>query len=132
MAIFGKSGGPAPEGFGDPVSRSSFIGSEIRIQGELQGEEDVLVEGRVEGRVAVSKAFRVGLKGVVLAEVAAGTVAIAGRVVGNVSAVERVELLSTGTLEGNIHAPRIVIGEGARFTGSIDMSDRAESRPPSR
>jgi len=129
MAIFGKRGGAAPEGFGEPVPRSSFIGSRIRIQGELLGDEDVLVEGRVEGRVAVSKAFRVGLRGVVLAEVEAGTVAIAGHVVGNVRAVERVELLPTGTLEGDIHAPRIVIGEGARFTGRIDMSGRAETLP---
>jgi cytoskeletal protein CcmA (bactofilin family) len=132
MAIFGKSGGPAPEGFGEPVPRSSFIGSRTRIQGELLGDEDVLVEGRVEGRVEVSKAFRVGIGGVVLAEVSAATVAIAGHVVGNVSAVERVELLPTGALEGNIHAPRIVIGEGARFTGRIDMSSQAETRPPSR
>jgi cytoskeletal protein CcmA (bactofilin family) len=132
MAIFGKKGGPAPEGFGEPVPRTSFIGSGIRVQGELLGDEDVLVEGRVEGRIAVSKALRVGLGGVVLAEVAAGTVAIAGRVVGNVSATERVELLPTGTLEGNIQAPRIVIGEGARFTGSIDMGSRAETRLPSR
>jgi cytoskeletal protein CcmA (bactofilin family) len=132
MAIFGKRGGPAPEGFGEPAPRSSFIGSGIRIQGDLLGDEDVLVEGRVEGRVDVSKAFRVGPGGVVLAEVAAGTVAIAGHVVGNVSAAERVELLPTGTLEGNIQAPCIVIGEGARFTGRIDMRSRAETLPPSR
>jgi cytoskeletal protein CcmA (bactofilin family) len=132
MAIFGKSGGEAPDGFGDTASRASFIGSKIRVQGELRGDEDILVEGRVEGRVDVSKAFRVGLGGVVLAEVAAGTVAIAGRVVGNVSAIDRVELLSTGILEGDIQAPRIVIGEGARFMGRIDMSGRPGTRPPSR
>ena len=130
MAIFGKSGGPAPPGLGDPESRSSVIGPKIRFQGELFGDEDVLVEGRLEGRVKISKAFRVGLHGVVLAEVAAGTVAIAGRVVGNVSADERVELLPTGILEGNIQAPRIVIGEGARFTGRIDMSG-GTALPPS-
>ena len=67
-----------------------------------------------------------------MAEVAAATVAIAGHVVGNVRAAERVELLPSGTLEGNIHAPRIVIGEGARFTGRIDMSGRPETPPPSR
>jgi cytoskeletal protein CcmA (bactofilin family) len=132
MAIFGKRGGPAPDGFGEPAPRSSFIGSRTRIQGELLGGEDILVEGRVEGRVEVSKAFRVALGGVVLAEVAAATVAIAGRVVGNVRAAERVELLPTGILEGDIHAPRIVIGEGARFTGRIDMSSGAETPSPSR
>ncbi len=132
MAIFGKKGGPAPEGLGEPAPRSSLIGSLTRIQGVLLGDEDVRVEGRVEGRVEVSKAFRVGLEGVVLADVAAATVAIAGRVVGNVCAQERVELLPTGTLEGDIHAPRIVIGEGARFTGRIDMRVRAGSPALSR
>ncbi len=131
MAIFGKSVGPAPPGREDPESRASFIGPKIRFQGELLGDEDVLVEGSLEGRVKISKAFRVGPRGVVLAEVAAGTVTIAGRVVGNVSADERVELLPTGILEGNIQAPRIVIGEGARFTGSIDMSGGTPEPPPS-
>ncbi|MEO8586833.1 MAG: polymer-forming cytoskeletal protein [Acidobacteriota bacterium] len=132
MSIFGKRGGPAPEGFGEPVSRFTFVGPQTRIQGELLGDEDVLVEGRVEGRVEISRALRVGLRGIIRADVAAGTVAIAGHVVGNVRAAERVELLPTGTLEGNIHAPRIVVGEGARFTGRIDMSGGAEPLPPSR
>jgi cytoskeletal protein CcmA (bactofilin family) len=131
MAIFGKSGGTAPAGHGEPGVRISFIGEKTRFLGELLGDEDVLVEGRVEGRVKVSRAFRVGPKGLVMAEVAAATVAIAGRVVGNVSADERVELLPTGVLEGNIRAPRIVIGEGARFTGRIDMSGGTELPSPS-
>ena len=134
MAIFGKSGGTAPAtpaGRGEPGSRISFIGAQMRFQGELLGDEDVLVEGRVEGRVKISRAFRVGPQGVVMAEVAAATSAIAGRVVGNVSADERVELLPTGILEGNIRAPRIVIGEGARFTGRIDMSGGTASPAPS-
>lgn len=131
MAIFGKSGGTAPAGGGEPGLRISFIGEKMRFQGELLGDEDVLVEGRVEGRVKISRAFRVGPQGVVMAEVAAATVAIAGRVVGNVSAEERVELLATGVLEGNIRAPRIVIGEGARFTGRIDMSGGTALPSPS-
>ena len=131
MAIFGKSGGPAPPGREGPESRSSLIGPETRFKGELLGDEDVLVEGHLEGRVKISKAFRVGAHGVVVAEVAAATVTIAGRVVGNVSAVERVEILPSGILEGNIQAPSIVIGEGARFTGSIDMSGGRATPPPS-
>ena len=131
MAIFGKGGGTPPAGGGEPGLRISFIGAQMRFQGELLGDEDVLVEGRVEGRVKISRAFRVGPQGVVMAEVAAATVAIAGRVVGNVSADERVELLPTGILEGNIQAPRIVIGEGARFTGRIDMSGGIARPSPS-
>jgi len=131
MAMFGKGGRPAVPGREEPESRSSFIGPKTRFQWELLGDEDVEVEGSLEGRVEISKAFRVGLHGVVRAEVAAGTVAIAGHVVGNVSARERVELLPTAILEGNIQAPRIVIGEGARFTGRIDMSGGSATPPPS-
>lgn len=131
MAMFGKGVRPAPPGREEPETHTSFIGPKIRFQGELLGDEDVQVEGSLEGRVKISKAFRVGVHGSVRAEVAAGTVAIAGHVVGNVSATERVELLPTAILEGNIRAPRIVIGEGARFMGRIDMSGGIAPKAPS-
>jgi cytoskeletal protein CcmA (bactofilin family) len=123
MAIFGKSSqGPAPAGRGEPARAPSVIGPHIRIQGDLLGDEDVLVEGRVEGRVLLAREFRVAAGGVVLAEVHAGTVVIAGQVTGDVSATERVEIQPSGSLEGNIRAPRVAVGEGARFKGSVDMS----------
>lgn len=123
MAIFGKSSqGPAPAGRGEPARGPSVIGPHTRIQGELLGDEDVLVEGRVEGRVLLAREFRVAPGGVVVAEVHAGTVVIAGEVVGDVSATERVEILPSGSLEGNIRAPKVAVGDGARFKGSVDMS----------
>jgi len=131
MAIFGKGVRTAPPGREEPEIHTSFFGPKIRFQGELLGDEDVQVEGSLEGRVKISKAFRVGVHGIVRAEVAAATVAIAGHVVGNVTATERVELLPTATLEGNIRAPRIVIGEGARFMGRIDMSGGIAPPAPS-
>jgi cytoskeletal protein CcmA (bactofilin family) len=123
MAIFGKSSqGPALPGRGEPAREPSVIGPHTRVQGELLGDEDVLVEGRVEGRVLLAREFRVAPSGVVVADVHAGTVVIAGQVTGDVSATERVEILPSGSLEGNIRAPRVAVGEGARFKGSIDMS----------
>ncbi len=123
MAIFGKSPqGPAPAGRGEPARGPSVIGPHIRVQGELLGDEDVLVEGRVEGRVFLAREFRIAPGGVVVAEVHAGTVVIAGQVTGDVSATERVEILPSGSLEGNIRAPKVAVGEGARFKGSVDMS----------
>ncbi len=123
MAIFGKSPqGPAPAGRGEPARGPSVIGPHVRVQGELLGDEDVLVEGRVEGRVLLAREFRVAPSGVVVAEVHAGTVVIAGQVTGDVSASERVEILPSGSLEGNIRAPKVAVGEGARFKGSVDMS----------
>ncbi|HQQ77265.1 MAG TPA: polymer-forming cytoskeletal protein [Thermoanaerobaculia bacterium] len=123
MAIFGKSSqGPAPAGRVEPARGPSVIGPHIRVQGELLGDEDVLVEGRVEGKVLLAREFRVAPGGVVVADVHAGTVVIAGQVVGDVSATERVEILPSGSLEGNIRAPKVAVGDGARFKGSVDMS----------
>ena len=123
MALFGKgSPGPTPAGRGEPARGPSLIGPHLRFQGELLGDEDVVVEGRVEGRVLLGRELRVAPSGVVVADVQAATVIIAGHVTGNVIASNRVEILSTGTLEGNIRAIRIAVGEGARFKGSVDMS----------
>ncbi|HVO49364.1 MAG TPA: polymer-forming cytoskeletal protein [Thermoanaerobaculia bacterium] len=123
MAIFGKSSqGPAPAGRGEPARGPSVIGPHIRVQGELLGDEDVLVEGRVEGKVLLAREFRVATGAIVVADVHAATVVIAGQVTGDVSATERVEILPSGSLEGNIRAPKVAVGEGARFKGSVDMS----------
>jgi cytoskeletal protein CcmA (bactofilin family) len=123
MAIFGKSSnGPAPAGRSEPARGPSVIGPHLRIQGELLGDEDVVVEGRVEGRVLLAREFRVAPSGVVTGDVHAATVVIAGQVTGDVSASERVEILPSGSLEGNIRAPKVAVGEGARFKGSVDMS----------
>lgn len=140
MALFGKTDPPSPSPSTHAVprpdppaprgdSRPAVIGPKVRIQGELAGEEDVVVEGRVDGRITVTKGLRIGPAGQVNAEISAQHVAIAGRVVGNVTAVDRVELLPSGYLEGNIRAPKIVIAEGAQFKGSVDMGGKASPTP---
>ncbi len=103
-------------------AKTAVIGPQVRINGELSGEEDVVIEGRVEGKVTVTKSLRVGQNAQVNAEIRAHSVVIAGRVVGNVTAVERIEILPSGSLEGNIRSPKIAIAEGAQFKGSVDMS----------
>ena len=147
MALFGRKG-PSPEeargGFASPPvglmpataparppagtpraeAQNAVIGPNVRIQGELSGEEDIVVEGRVEGKITVTKALRIGAQAQVNAEVKAQNVVIAGKVVGNVTALDRVEILASGCLEGNIKAPKIAIAEGAQFRGSVDMSGK--------
>ena len=112
----------APPGRGE--GRASVIGPHVKIQGELSAEEDILIEGRVEGEISVTQSLKIGPTAQVNAEVKAQSVVIAGKVVGNVTATERVELLPSGTLEGNIRAPKIVIAEGAQFRGSVDMGGK--------
>lgn len=105
-----------------------MIGPNTKIQGELSGDEDVVVDGRVEGKIFLKKQLTVGPAGQVHADVQARNVLIAGKVVGNVSAEDKVEILATGTLDGNIHAAKIVIAEGAQFKGSVEMT--AQRREP--
>lgn len=122
---------PAPAAHKSPAEvKTAVIGPNIRIQGELSGDEDLVVEGRVEGKISVSKGLRIGPQAQVNAEVKAHHVTIAGRIVGNVTATERVEILPSGILEGNIRAPKIAIAEGAQFKGSVDMGGKPAPDAP--
>jgi cytoskeletal protein CcmA (bactofilin family) len=94
------------------------------VKGEVSGDEDVLVEGLVEGQVRISRDLRVGSGGTVRAKVEAQSVVIAGEVVGDCAATGRIEIQPTGKLTGNIKAPRLIIAEGAMFRGTSDMSGR--------
>jgi len=109
------------------VQRSGpcVIGSKVQLKGELHGAEAVLVEGTVEGSIRLTAELRIAPGGTVKADVSAHTVVVAGEVVGDCQATERVVLESTDRLVGNIRAPRIVIAEGASFRGTSDMSARA-------
>lgn len=101
------------------------VGKSITIKGELSGNEDVLVEGKVEGKVDLPQnQLTVGANGICEATVHAKTVIIVGRVAGNVSAVERIEIQATGVVDGDLKAPRLVVAEGAVLNGSITMSKK--------
>jgi len=103
------------------------IGSSMRIEGELTGHEDLVIDGTVEGRIVVKgHQLTIGENGRVTAEIHdAGTVIVQGKLVGNISAEHKIEIGSTGSILGNLRAPRIVLAEGARFKGSIDMEPRS-------
>jgi cytoskeletal protein CcmA (bactofilin family) len=112
---------PRPAG----SSQSCVIGAKTTFKGEIVGDEDLLVEGTVEGEIRITRDLRVGQGGVVKATVAAQSLNVSGEVVGDCEAMTRVEIQSTGRLTGNIRAPKIVIAEGAMFRGNSDMSGRA-------
>jgi cytoskeletal protein CcmA (bactofilin family) len=98
------------------------IGAKTTIKGEITGDEDVLVEGTVEGQIRISRDLRVGPGGIVRATVEAQSVVVSGEIVGDCFAVSRVEIQASGKLTGNIRAPKIVVAEGAMFKGNSDMS----------
>lgn len=120
---------PAPSGnraTGGSGSPACVVGAHTIVKGEITGEEDVLVEGRVEGEINISKNLRVGPGGTVKATVQANSVVISGELVGDCHATERVEIQVSGRLIGNIRTPRVVIQEGAMFRGNSDMSGRKD------
>lgn len=149
MGLFGKPEGkppeiptptPAPRAVANPTaavpapaSQSTartmcVIGPKTVIKGEVTGDEDVLVEGTVDGQIRISRDLRVGAGGVVKATVEAQSVVVSGEFVGDCRASHRVEIQATGRLTGNISAPRVVIAEGATFKGNSDMSGKRDER----
>ncbi len=105
----------------------STIGHGMRITGELTGDEDVVIDGTVEGTISLSQnCVTIGPAGRVQAEIRAQSVRVEGRVVGNITAHGRVEITPTGSILGDIRAGRVVLAEGARFKGSIDMGPDVE------
>jgi len=107
------------------------IGKSISIKGDLTGEEDLVVEGKVEGKIDLPQnELTIGANGNAQAELHAKTILVVGRVTGNISASERVEIQSSGVVEGDVRAPRLVVQEGARVNGSIHMGEKAGEQQP--
>ncbi|MCC6669515.1 MAG: polymer-forming cytoskeletal protein [Planctomycetes bacterium] len=106
----------------EPSSAVPTLGAGLQFRGDLSGSEDVRIDGRFEGRIDLSgHTLTIGSGGLVRAEVRARCVVIAGEVVGDVTAEDRVEVTATGSLVGDIRAGRVVLAEDARFKGRIDM-----------
>lgn len=98
------------------------IGKSITIKGDLTGDEDLVVEGTVEGKVDLpSNQLTIGANGNVRADVAAKSVVVIGKVAGNVTGTERVEIEASGSVQGDVRAPRLVVKEGAVLNGAVEM-----------
>ena len=98
------------------------IGKSVVIKGELNGSEDLTVEGHVEGRIELKDhVLTIGPNGKIKAQVFAKAVIVLGEVNGNVTASEKVDIRDGGSVDGDIIAPRVAIAEGAHFRGSVDM-----------
>lgn len=113
----------------------ALIGPTILIKGDLTGEEDLIIDGRVEGRVELRKHnITVGKNGRVKADLYGKVITVEGEVHGNLYGDEQLVLRQSSTVRGNILAPRVVLEDGANFKGSIDMSPKdaaqREQAPP--
>lgn len=109
----------------------SSIAEGLKIKGEVQGNEDLRVDGEVEGKISLPNAVVVlGPKGRVTGDVQAREVVLEGSVRGNVTARERVRIAATGKLEGDLASERLVIEEGAQVSGQVHSgAAQAHGRP---
>jgi cytoskeletal protein CcmA (bactofilin family) len=123
-----ERGAPATAAAAVSKPGTCIIAAKTVIKGELTGDEDVVVEGNIEGQIRITRDLRVGASGVVKATVEAQSIIVSGEVVGDCQASVRVEIQATGRLTGNIRAPKIVIAEGAMFRGNSDMSARKDDK----
>jgi len=102
----------------------TVIGVGARFVGNLSAEEEVVIAGRLEGKVEASRRVEVAAQGEVDGDIEALSVYIAGRLQGQIRAGERAELAATAVVEGGIESPKIVIAEGAQLTGSVGMKSK--------
>ena len=107
---------------------NTVIGSSIVIDGEISGDEDLVIQGTVKGRISLKESLYVEGSGVVEADIETQNVEIAGRVTGNIVASDKVELKQDCRVVGDIKAPRILIADGASFKGNVDMDVGGRTR----
>src|ERR1043166_9588456 len=106
------------------------IGKSVVIKGELNGSEDLTIEGHVEGTIQLrDHVLTIGPNGRIKAQIFAKAVIVLGEVTGNVSASDKVDIRDNGSVDGDIIAPRVAIAEGAHFRGSVDMQRKGAPAP---
>ena len=125
-----------PRSLDEGETEETIVGPAIAIRGRIEGQEDLRVEGRIEGSISLTETLYVEPDGVVLAQVEARDVVISGIVIGDITAVNSITLNRAAKLVGNIAAPRVIIADGASFRGEVLMDEAdfpaatsRESRP---
>ena len=106
---------------GKTTGKTSLLSKKVKIEGDIQGDEDLRVEGHFKGNIKVTGDFVIGQSGVVEADVEADNIVIQGKITGNVLARKQLEIQSSGQLLGDCKAKSIDIKEGALFEGRSSM-----------
>jgi len=107
----------------------AVIGATVKIKGEVVSDEDIAVEGLIEGSILLkNNELLVGSSGRVHADVVAKSVRVDGELHGDVEAIERIVITANGSMRGNIQSPRVILEDGAKFKGSIDMDEAAPEK----
>ena len=121
---------PAPQPETRRIERDVVnIGKSVVIKGELNGSEDLTIEGHVEGKIELKDhVLTIGPNGRIKAQVLAKSVIVLGEVNGNVTATEKVDIRDGGSVDGDIISPRVAIAEGAHFRGTVDMQRKTQGQ----
>lgn len=101
--------------------RMSILPPTLRFKGELSADEDLLIQGQIEGTIKHTQRVTVGKEGRVKASISAQVIKVEGTVEGDLHAERSVYVEDSGNLRGNIHAPSVCLVEGSKFNGSVDM-----------
>jgi cytoskeletal protein CcmA (bactofilin family) len=113
---------PAPAAPSAASGEQATIGKSLVIKGEVTGSESLYIDGKVEGSISLpGNRVTVGRNGQVAANISAREIVVLGKVRGNVTASDRVDIRSEGSLTGDVTAQRISIEDGAFFKGGIDI-----------
>ena len=110
--------------------RMSVFGPTLRFKGELKAQEDIKIEGRIEGTIHHQQRVLVGQKGEVVATVNAASIDVEGKVQGDMSAKKAIKVSQSAIVRGNLRAPSVSITEGANFNGGVTMESTAGSPGP--
>ena len=112
---------------------TTIIGADATFKGELSFDKGVRVDGKVEGKISTKGQLAVSQNGKLQADVSAGNVVVEGQVTGNLEASDRIELKQTARLKGDIRAAKLLVAEGAAFTGHVTVGPdaaKAATSPP--
>jgi cytoskeletal protein CcmA (bactofilin family) len=110
--------------YNGPTDRASVLGPTLFFKGDLSAEEDLLIQGRVEGSITHTQRLTVGPQGTVKANIRAQLIIVEGTVDGDLQADKAVYVKEGAKIVGNIFAPTVSILEGASFSGRIDMDGK--------
>ena len=105
----------------EAAPRASVLGPSLRFRGELSAQEDLIIQGSVEGSITHTQSLTVGTDGSMKGDIRARVIVIDGKVEGDLYATESVTIRVTAKVKGNVFAPRVGINEGAFFQGQIEM-----------
>ena len=105
----------------ETAPKASVLGPTLRFRGELSAQEDLIIQGSVEGSITHTQSLTVGTDGTMKGDIRARVIIIDGKVEGDLYATESVNIRATAKVKGNVFAPRVGINEGAFFQGQIEM-----------